>query len=868
MSRHLAAALLAGLTLTPGWSAGPPDRPAPGTDSFGDPLPPAARARVGTVRLLQGGHVLSLAFSRDGKLLFAAGADARLRAWRTATGNEAPFFKGDPGPTTCLAVSPDGRLLASAGTDRTLRVWDLLTGRVVKSWRGGASACPSVAFTPDGKVVAWVDDQGALRRRDLASDKEAPPLKKEPGLLGALTFSRDGKRLAALEGDGRVVLWDLASGKRLRTYGDSEGHGIVRFGGGPLAQLRPTVLFSSDDKSLVASAFGGPVRVWDAESVEELRQLESAGGGGAREDVSLTLAFSPNGKALAAGGMDGSIQLWTFATGKALQALKAGESPVTALAFSPDGKTLATGGAEGRIRLWDLASGKEKLPAGDRPAPFTAIGFRGANLVTFSPGAITHWSASTGKQLRRLPVHGGEVRFACLSPDGKLLALAGDDQRVRLLDTARGTARHEWKAFSEHGALLAFSPDGRLLAGTSPDASATVRLWSTATGKDLPSLRPPQPGGMFLALAFSPDGRTVLASHPDEPALARWELATRKQRRPFRLPGGSRRGAEEFEDFRLRRMIIMRRMAMMRGRGGMMVDVAEEVLRALAVSPDGRLLALGQQDTVSLCSLAADRLVLRLVGHSGPVTAVAFSPGGKLLATGAQDTTVRLWEVRTGRPLAKLEGHRGAVQHVTFSPDGKSLLSAGEDATALAWDVAAAVRLGTAPPARPRAARPPEALWADLASDDPAVAESAMDELEADPGVAVPLFRRHLAPAPPVDHERLRRLIHQLGSDRFAEREDATRQVEAFGELAGPALRALPRPRNAEAARRVKQLLTRLDARTPAGAEARPLRAVEVLERAGTPEARKLLAALARGAPEARLTRDARDALSRLAKRE
>jgi hypothetical protein len=108
-------------------------------------------------------------------------------------------------------------------------------------------------------------------------------------------------------------------------------------------------------------------------------------------------------------------------------------------------------------------------------------------------------------------------------------------------------------------------------------------------------------------------------------------------------------------------------------------------------------------------------------------------------------------------------------------------------------------------------------------------------------------------------------LLAGLNSDRFAEREEATKELEGLGGLVEPAVRrALADKPSPEAKKRLEALAAQIDALTPGPGELRAVRAVEVLEHAGTPAARRLLAELARGVAEARHTREAREALRRL----
>jgi hypothetical protein len=161
----------------------------------------------------------------------------------------------------------------------------------------------------------------------------------------------------------------------------------------------------------------------------------------------------------------------------------------------------------------------------------------------------------------------------------------------------------------------------------------------------------------------------------------------------------------------------------------------------------------------------------------------------------------------------------------------------------------------------------PDQLWAQLASPDAAVAYRAVCALADRPAEAVALLKSRLRPAAAPDAGRLARLIADLDGPDFDTRERATRELQRLGEQAEPALR---RARAAgpgdESRRRIDQILAGRGAITDPEL-LRAIRGVEVLERIGTPEARHLLKALAEGAPEARLTREARASLERLARR-
>ena len=136
------------------------------------------------------------------------------------------------------------------------------------------------------------------------------------------------------------------------------------------------------------------------------------------------------------------------------------------------------------------------------------------------------------------------------------------------------------------------------------------------------------------------------------------------------------------------------------------------------------------------------------------------------------------------------------------------------------------------------------------------------------PGQSVPFLAGHQGKVAVKDFRRIGRLIADLDSDDFAVREKATRELESFGRSALPALQKVLRENpSAEVRQRVESLLEKLSQPGHLSEELRVVRAVEVLEHIGTAEVREVLKVLARGTPQAPLTREAKASLDRLARR-
>ena len=285
-------------------------------------------------------------------------------------------------------------------------------------------------------------------------------------------------------------------------------------------------------------------------------------------------------------------------------------------------------------------------------------------VVAAGDGKIRFLDMATGEVQRTITAHTNVVYRAIFSPDEKLLASSSRDRTARIWDVASGRELHQLGGFRCSVKAVAFSSDGQTVAASGNDGM--LKLWDVKTGAELKSLVHINSADIDMAtysFVFSRDGKKIYAGNGDG-TISEWDVASGKEVRFWK--------AHDYSAFRL------------------------------LFSPDYRLLASFGDSVVKLWDTSTLREVRslsmsRTAGASPRSSTIAFSHDGKLIAASdigldpKQNTYLyvqaMVWNVQSGEKLFTIEGHKWDIDGLVFTRDDHFLLTGSVDTTIKFWDM-------------------------------------------------------------------------------------------------------------------------------------------------------------------------------------
>jgi WD40 repeat protein/uncharacterized caspase-like protein len=684
-----------------------------------------------------------LVFSPDGRLLATATYRSNtIKLWETATNRKLRDLSS--GGQTVIGIAPavafsrDSRLVAAAGSDNSVTVWDVMSGRELQKLSGSAQGSMMaslgvyfIAFAADNRLVTVSD---AIRVWDLSSGRELqnfeagmPSAAGANGGDGGIVLSPDGNQLFAVLEDfePQIRVLDLSTGREARR---------VKL---PEDQIDSLQLSVNPEGHLLAAGIDNKrLKLWNLTAKKD-RELAST------SKEFCQVKFSRDGRLLALSD-NYTIKLWELATLRELPSVKVPTSITyptgdAFVSFSEDGKRIATGGFGTDTVVWEIETGKRLSNLSGRTNMAYDVAFS-ADGNELASGGRTRWDLRTGRGLRMAP-DTPEKTYGIVSPNGRLLALTRpNSSKLSLVESPTGQLLFDLAPAGEVGPVnkTRFSADGSVLAvvyGAREDQQPSpssltrgsqVKLWDVKTGRELRSLTSNE---IPTDADFSADGR-LIGTIGAMGQISLWDAQSGSKLRDLASSPMSTFSPPVIKPGQIPAMPNMADIAAMMTNvmGSMSAGTPGQTVTSLAFSSDGRMLATGGVESKSNIDIAAmmsgamsqrpkqkgskapdpadmmkdlkveavgrvqfwdvatGREIGTIRGHGRGVSKVAFSRDSKLLATASTDSTIKIWDVATRSELRTLTGHTSGIESIDFTPDGRLLASAADDGSTFLWD--------------------------------------------------------------------------------------------------------------------------------------------------------------------------------------
>jgi WD40 repeat protein len=460
--------------------------------------------------------VTSMAYNPNGKVLATGNRGGVINLWDAETMQWFGALEEheQDNAVQALVWSPDSKRLISSSLDDSVIVWDVLTFQPLDRLAHGDDAI-NVGYSPDGEQFASAGVDGEVNLWESEDPQENQAAVMVGHELTAIAWSPKWDKFVTVLPEGELAVWSMdemaENAQPLAILAGHSMHGDWVSSG---------AWSPGGDK--LATGLGDDVLIWDSDSGELENTLEG------HSSLVTSAAWSADGDQLATGSRDQSVIIWDLESGRPRLTLAEHGNNVTDLAWSPDGRRLASAGSlDDTVIVWDPETGEvvHKLPGTGSGVWSLAWSPDGDTLaVGTTLGEILFWDMTgqlSGGPFKNLKKHTNWIAGLDYSPDGKLLASAGADNRIILTDLEDDSAKN-YVGHLGPVRRVRFSPDGDRLASASRDGLVVV--WDAArdAGTEPIAILEGHTDGVNEVF-WSPDGK-LLASGSDDGTVIIWDV--------------------------------------------------------------------------------------------------------------------------------------------------------------------------------------------------------------------------------------------------------------------------------------------------------------------------------------------------------
>lgn len=438
--------------------------------------------------------------------------------------------------------------------------------------------------------------------------------------------------------------------------------------------------FSPNGDHLLVAGMSDGIEIRDSQSGAVVRQIDDAANWNTE-----SVRFSPDSKRIATVNQLGMISIYDVATAERRMGIYCGESKLWDLDYSADGQWIASAHDDHSVKIWNSASGALQHHFRHHVKPRTVRFLHDRNsLISISNiGRLQEWDLKIGPLPQSFTTDLHLTTFDHLSQQ-----LIGTRSRelIAIDPQDPGTEKPLLPANEyEYSTRTKISADGRrslrVLSGR------TFEVQDLVSGEQIH-----KEDGWIFDSAINSNGN-VIAVQRHIPSESAYTVDIIHLNHAHRVTIDVESSITLCLDHDGRQLLIgdergnVRVVDTSSGKELQTLD-ASGAIRAIAVSPDGKLAAIAdERHEIKLFQLSNGECLHELVGHSARTSFLAFHPDGKRLASAGMDCDVRLWDPKTGRCMIKLRGHRHTIRNtMSFSPNGRQLLTQDVVERVRIWD--------------------------------------------------------------------------------------------------------------------------------------------------------------------------------------
>ncbi|XP_063952437.1 telomerase protein component 1-like isoform X2 [Lytechinus pictus] len=493
---------------------------------------------------------------------------------------------------------------------------------------GFTDAVLCVAIAPGAQVFAVGTKNCQLKLFEMETGKELKSFIGHSDAVTSCCFV--GKsRLVSASRDKTLSLWDVEQGFRVNTL---KGHrGLVS-----------GCISDSKGVNLASCGWDCRVLIWDGRSGKQTSDITEP------RPISC-LSYHPEGKLLVTGSWDATLKIWDTFNKKRVAILRGHRSSVRAVTYSPTGRHIASASLDGAVKLWSADTGTQvgSLCGHSQPINHIAFSQSGRELVTVSNDHKTKvWSGNLGKQLATFKGKDQSASTqATFSTDGEFVAMGYHSGEVKVIEVA--SKREVFASVLRESrvkgiAWLDDSKDGlAVLVGYESGHAVIIK----GVEKSKPTVVPLKANhAAITSLAYSNATHTAAVTY-DNMCVALWSY-------PLAAKAGAKNGIPPTN---------------------LLHPKCNGVITCCTFSPSGDRLVLGTRDAMLFVYKVwglnpESQPALHLDNcHKDWINSCAWSPATDVLATASNDSTIKLWDMKTGKVKSHLKGHQAAVYSVAFS---------------------------------------------------------------------------------------------------------------------------------------------------------------------------------------------------------